>query len=64
MDQGVIAALKKKYNRCMLNEAGIKAKSAAGVADIVKDIKIFNAVIHAKVAWEAIDPQTIVKCFR
>ena len=40
----------------MLNAARIKAKSAQNVMDIVRDIKIFDAILHAKVAWEAIDP--------
>ena len=31
---------------------------------IVKEIKIFDVILHAKVAWEAIDPETIAKCFR
>ena len=64
MDQGVIATLKKKYSKRMLNSAWIKAKTASGVADIIKVIKIFDAIINAKVAWEAIDPETIIKCFR
>ena len=48
----------------MLNAASIKAKSAQNVMDIVKDIKIFYAILYAKVAWEAIDPETITKCFK
>ena len=64
MDQGLIATLKNKYNKRVLNVARIKAKSAEGVADIVREIKIFDAILHAKVAWEAIDPETIAKCFR
>ena len=64
MDQGVIATLKKKYNKHMLNMARIKAKTAQGVQEIIKDIKIFNMIITAKVAWEAIDPETIQECFK
>ena len=61
MDQGVIANLKQKYNKCMLNMARIKAKSATKVKDIIRDIKIFNAILHA---WESINPETIKNCFR
>lgn len=43
--------------------ARIKAKSAEKVQDIVKEIKIFDAIVHAKVAWESTDPETIKKCF-
>ena len=64
IDQGVIAALKKKYAKCMLNAARIKSKSAQNIKDIVKDIKIFDAILHAKVAWEAIESETIIKCFK
>ena len=64
MDQGVIVTLQKKYNKQMLNLARIKVKTAQGVADIIKDVKIFDAIINVKVAWEAIDPETIIKCFK
>ena len=64
MDQGVIAALKKKYNKSMLNMARIKAKTASGVHNIIREIKIFDAILHAKVTWEAIDSMTIQKCFK
>ena len=33
--------------------ACIKTKTASGVHDIISDIKIFDAILHAKVAWEA-----------
>ena len=62
MDQGIIATLKEIYNKHMLNMARIKA--AQGVQQIIKDIKIFDMIITAKVAWEAIDPETIQKCFK
>ena len=64
MDQDVTAALKKKYTKHMLNASRIKAKSAQHVTEIVKDIKIFNAILHAKVIWEAIEPEIIIKCFK
>ena len=64
MDQGVIATLKKKYAKCMLNTTRIKSKSAQHVTDIVKEIKIFDAILLAKVAWEAIEPETIIKWFK
>ena len=59
MDQGVITNLKQMYNKHMSNMARIKAKSAMKVVDIIKDIKIFDAILHAKVAWESINPETI-----
>ena len=64
MDQGITATLKKKYSKRMLNMARIKAKTAMDVQEIIRYIKIFDAIINAKVAWEAIDPETIAKCFR
>ena len=64
MDQGVITTLKKKYNKRMLNLARIKAKTASDVHEIIKEIKIFDAILNVKVAWEAIDPETIQKCLR
>ena len=63
MDQGVIANLKKNYTKRTLNVARIKAKKAQSVTDIIKEIRIFDAILHTKVAWEAIDPQCIIKCF-
>ena len=64
MDQGVIATLKKKYAKRVLNAARIKAKSTQNVQEIVKGIKIFDAILHAKIAWESITPETIIKCFQ
>ena len=64
MDQGVIANLKKKYNKRMLNVARIKAKTSQWVTDIVKEIKIFDTILHARGAWEAIEPETTAKCFK
>ena len=63
MDQGVITTLKKKYIKHALKASRIKAKSSQNIAEIVKDIKIFDAILHPKVVWESIDPETIVKCF-
>ena len=31
---------------------------------VIREIKIFDAILHAKVAWEQVDPQCIIKCFR
>ena len=64
MDQDVIATPKKKYAKHVLNAARIKSKSVQNITEIVNDIRIFDAILHAKVAWEAIDPETIVKFFR
>ena len=44
--------------------AHIKTKSAQGVHDIIKGIKIFDAILHAEVAWEATDQMAIQKCFK
>ena len=32
--------------------------------EIIREIKIFDAILHAKVAWEHVDPQCIIKCFK
>ena len=47
IDQGVTATLKQKYNKRMLNMACIKTKTAQGIHEILKDIKIFDAILHA-----------------
>ena len=44
--------------------AGIKTKTANGVHDIIREIQIFDAILHAKVTREATDPVTIHKCFK
>ena len=31
--------------------AHIKTKTASGVHDIIREIKIFDAILHAKVTW-------------
>ena len=60
----MIANQKKKYNKRMLNVVRIKAKTSQCITKIVKEIKTFDAILHAKVAWEAIEPETITKCFK
>ena len=62
MDQGVIANLKKNYAKHMLNVDHIETKKAKDVTDIVREIKIFDAILHAKVAWEQVKPECILKC--
>ena len=44
--------------------ARAKVKDVTSVAEIVKDISLFDAVISAKVAWEGVSAETIAKCFR
>ena len=65
MDQGVITNLKTKYAKHMFNvaRAQVKNPTVQRVTKIVKDISIFDGIIHAKCAWDAVDPETIVKCF-
>ena len=64
MDQGVITNLKKNYAKCMLNVAHIETRRVTDVTEILKEIKIFDAVLHAKVAWEQVHPDCITKCFK
>ena len=64
MDQGVIANLKKNYTKCILNVARMEARKAPSVMDIIKEIKIFDAILHAKVAWEGVSPECIQRCFK
>ena len=64
MDQGVIANLKKNYTKCMLNMARMEATKASSITDIIKEIKIFDAILHAKVTWEGVEPQCIRCCFK
>ena len=64
MDQGVIANLKKNYAKCMLNVAHIETRKAKDVSEIIREIKIFDAILHAKVAWEQVNSQCIIRCFK
>ena len=64
MDQGVIANLKKNYTKRMLNVARMEARKASNVTDIIKEIKIFDAILHAKVAWEGVSSECIQHCFK
>ena len=64
MDLGVIANLKKRYSKRTLNHARAKVRDVTNVAEFVKDIQIFDAILSAKVAWESVPPTTIAKCFR
>ena len=64
MDQGVIANLKTNYAKCILNVACIKTRKVKDVSEIIQEIKIFDAILHAKVALEQVDPECIMKCFK
>ena len=53
MDQGVIANLKKNYAKKMYVKCDKNwDKRTIDVTEITKEIKIFDAILHAKVAWE------------
>ena len=64
MDQGVIANFKKKYTKRMSNMARIAAQSVKDVTEFVKNISVFDAVMHAVIAWNGVTPETIKNCFR
>ena len=40
------------------------AKSVTDVRQFVSQLSIFDAILHCKNAWDAVSPETIVKCFR
>ena len=40
------------------------AKTVKDVKDFVSQLTIFDAILHCKNAWDAVSPETIVKCFR
>ena len=61
MDLGVIANMKAMYKRRIQNAARISAKNVSDVREFVKELKIFDAILHCKVAWEAVSPDTIMK---
>ena len=64
MDQGVIVNLKKNYAKHMLNVACMEIRRAKNVTEIIREIKIFDAILQAKVVWEQVDPHCIIKCFK
>ena len=64
MDQGVIANFKKKYTKRMSNMARIAAQSVKDVTEFVKNIFIFDAAMHAVIAWNGVTPETIKNCFQ
>ena len=39
------------------------AKTVEDVRQFVSQLTIFDAIIHCKNAWDAVSPETIVKCF-
>ena len=64
MVQGVIANLRKNYAKRMLNVACMETRRVKNVTEIIREIKIFDAILHAKVATEQVDPLCIIKCFK
>ena len=63
MDQGVVANLKKNYAQRMLNVTCMEARKAKTATDIIREIKIFDAILHANVAWEGVTAGCIQRCF-
>ena len=39
-------------------------KENSTLSEFVKEITIFDAILNTKVAWEAVKPDTIIKCFK
>ena len=64
MDLGVIANLKTKYKRSIHNQARIMVKTVKDVREFMSKLTTFDAILHCKNAWDAVSPETIVKCLR
>ena len=63
MDQGVIANLKAKFKKIMMNSSRSQVHSVKDVTEMAKGITIFDAICNTNLALHAVDPSTIVKCF-
>ena len=65
MDQGIIQTFKLKYRKRQLQHVIAQAElypSKSGT-EVLKGITLFECIFWCKVAWEAIAPETIQKCF-
>ena len=47
----------------MMNTAGTQVKTMKDICEMVKGITILDAICNTYVAWHAIKPETVVKCF-
>lgn len=63
MDQGVIASLKAKYKRLMMTHICLRMKESTSVTDLAKKVRIYDAILRTKTAWDEVAPGTLVKCF-
>ena len=63
LDQGIIKTLKTHYHKRVRNDARIAIKDVSDINDFAKKINIFDAILNTKLAWDAVSPDTIIKCF-
>ena len=64
LDQGIIAVLKKYYQQEMISDVNEAAKEVNHVSEVCKKISVYDAIINLIMAWEKVQPKTIVKCFK
>ena len=66
MDQGIIQSMKLKFRKLQLRKIVSlmeRDKSKTSTA-FFKDLDILQTILWIKESWNAVLPQTIVKCFR
>ena len=64
LDRGIIALLKKFYQKEMMSDVNEAAKHANHVLEVCKKITIYDAIINVITTWERVQLATIIKCFK
>ena len=63
LDRGVIAWVKSYYKRLLMSTLQRAMKDSRDIVDLVKNVKIYPAVVNTIAVWDKLPSETIVKCF-
>lgn len=64
LDQGIIAWLKQRYKKLLLTHICEAMEECNDVTSLAKAVRIYDAIVNTKQAWDSLPIETIEKCFR
>jgi transposase len=64
LDRGIIQTVKLSYRSQMLKMIISKASDCENASELTKAITVLDAIRWVSVAWKAVSPITVEKCFR
>lgn len=64
LDQGIIQAMKANYRKSMLHSLLTAVGKFSTATEFAKSVTVFDAIRWISIAWNNVQEETILKCFR